>query len=136
MAPEMLTEQPRYSALADVYSLALVLFELWTSKRPYPQKYALSLSSMHAAVVTRGERPVDSNGVVPQEVMSLLQWCWAGEARQRPAVAQVADWLRSFIVVTQKNEGLHPPVANSKPYMVCYAVCCFLTRAFSLLFLG
>ena len=96
MAPEMLRDEA-YGSAVDVYGFALVLFELYTRRRPYTMKQAAKESVLRAAVVERGERPVlEAEDSVPGPIVSLMQRCWHGTPSQRPRMADVVAQLEQL----------------------------------------
>lgn len=96
VAPEMLRKEA-YGTSVDVYSFALVVFELNTRRRPYTMKQAVDLDAIRAAVVERGERPVmNAEDVVPAAIVSLMQRCWHPDGKQRPRMAEVVAELQAI----------------------------------------
>ena len=80
-----------------MYGFALVLFELYTRRRPYTMKQAAKESVLRAAVVERGERPVlEAEDSVPGPIVSLMQRCWHGTPSQRPRMADVVAELEQL----------------------------------------
>jgi serine/threonine protein kinase len=104
-APEIVLSG-RYNAKIDVYSLALVLWEMITGKRPYPTYN----ESEHALYVCRkGERPkihhlpVQSSHLESEHQKWVqLQWqelfdrMWCTSIQQRLSMTQVVSALKTF----------------------------------------
>jgi len=82
MAPEVLDGEP-YSASADVYSFAMVMYELFTAKEPYltPEFTAPWHIAQFVGAGKRLEIPAD----VPKAVADLISVCWAHEPGKRPS---------------------------------------------------
>ena len=101
MAPEVALEQ-HYNEKCDVYSFALMLWQMYALKTPFE---LYGMKSMKSRVWT-GElkRPyVDSSWPVP--LKNLLKRAWSQDLHQRPAFTQVSKILRSECVrVRDGNE--------------------------------
>ncbi|KAG9444369.1 hypothetical protein H6P81_015709 [Aristolochia fimbriata] len=100
MAPEVINHQP-YDQKADVFSFAIVLWELVTGKIPYE-----NLTPLQAALgVRQGLRPELPNNTHPK-LLDLMRRCWEGEPSERP----------SFTDITAELENLlHEIEANTQP---------------------
>lgn len=80
MAPEVIEHNP-YGQKADVFSFAIVLWELLTCKVPYAE-----LTPLQAAVgvVQKGLRPPIPPGT-PPALAELMQQCWQRRPEDRPS---------------------------------------------------
>jgi serine/threonine protein kinase len=86
MAPEVI-KHAKYDERIDVYSFAIILWELLTSRLPYADMPSLAAA---AGVVERGLRPPVPPDA-PPAVADMLQRCWAADASGAlapPAAAQ------------------------------------------------
>jgi serine/threonine protein kinase len=85
MAPEVWTSG-KYDQKADVYSFAIICWELCTFSDPccgmVPDIYA-------SKVALEGLRPPMNDGVNSDWRM-LIQACWAQDPRQRPEFSQIS----------------------------------------------
>ena len=82
MAPEVFHSQ-LYDSQADIYSLGIILWEMWYGKRaPIP---AETLPAMFA-MVDEGYRPADVKGCKPPPDCwkELMEKCWKGNPDERP----------------------------------------------------
>lgn len=108
-APYMAPEQARGQTSdyrADLYSLAVSLFELLTGEPPYTAETALGIRARHM------HDPIPSvrtrNTAIPAAVDELIRWSMAKEPGQRPRSAEeFARFLRKAI--RAPSEPLRPP---------------------------
>ncbi|XP_057795485.1 serine/threonine-protein kinase STY8-like [Salvia miltiorrhiza] len=83
MAPEVINHQP-YDQKADVFSFAIVLWELVTAKVPYD-----NMTPLQAALgVRQGLRPELPINAHPK-VLSLMQRCWEAIPSERPSFSEI-----------------------------------------------
>ncbi|KFK40150.1 hypothetical protein AALP_AA3G336800 [Arabis alpina] len=93
MAPEVIEHKP-YSHKADVFSFAIVLWELLTGDIPYA-----FLTPLQAAVgvVQKGLRPK-----IPKKtnakVKELLERCWHKDPEQRPVFEEIIEMLQQIMI--------------------------------------
>ena len=116
MAPEVIEHNP-YGQKADVFSFAIVLWELLTCKVPYAD-----LTPLQAAVgvVQKGLRPpIPPN--VPPALAELMQQCWQRKPDDRPsfeeAKSRMDDIWRAHRQEDQKRSqqsGLFSKLRKSK----------------------
>lgn len=92
MAPEMLRSSPFYDEKVDVYSFAVLLWELLTLQEPYkgvPQDQVI------LGVIERGVRPPLPSHYGPPGLVALIQTCWAEDPADRPSFDKIAAALRT-----------------------------------------
>ena len=65
---------PLYSYTADIYSLSLIAWELYTGQCPFDQMH---VSQIVAAVAVRGERPPIGPGVSAEQARLLQRYVHA-----------------------------------------------------------
>jgi serine/threonine protein kinase len=83
MAPETLTSKC-YNAKADVYSWAMVVCQMFTLNKPYPE---YSMEEHTRLVCHGGERPaLDSS--VPQALRILLAQSWCQSISERSSISE------------------------------------------------
>ncbi|KAG7540226.1 Serine-threonine/tyrosine-protein kinase catalytic domain [Arabidopsis thaliana x Arabidopsis arenosa] len=92
MAPEVIEHKP-YDHRADVFSYAIVLWELLTGELPYSY-----LTPLQAAVgvVQKGLRPKIPKETHPK-LTELLEKCWQQDPAQRPNFAEIIEMLNQLI---------------------------------------
>jgi serine/threonine protein kinase len=88
MAPEVI-KHAKYDERIDVFSFAIILWELLTSRLPYADMSSLAAA---AGVVERGLRPPVPPDA-PPAVADLMQRCWAAEATVRPPFTRICEEL-------------------------------------------
>ena len=105
MAPEVLTRE-NYTQKADVYSLGIVLYELFSGIRSYssPEYADMSVALLNDAILN-GARPDAS--VLPDPLQWLVERCWQGNPADRPTSKEVYKELKALSrrLNVQGNEG-------------------------------
>ncbi|XVE95685.1 hypothetical protein REPUB_Repub02eG0119900 [Reevesia pubescens] len=87
MAPEVINHQP-YDQKADVFSFAIVLWELVTAKVPYD-----TMTPLQAALgVRQGLRPDLPENAHPK-LLDLMQRCWEAAFDKRPSFSEITAEL-------------------------------------------
>ncbi|KAF3954409.1 hypothetical protein CMV_020240 [Castanea mollissima] len=103
MAPEVLEHKP-YNHKADVFSFAIVLWELLTGKLPY--EYLTPLQAA-VGVVQKGLRPIIPEHTHPK-LAELLEKCWRQDPALRPDFSEIIEILQQTAKeVGDKGEGRH-----------------------------
>ena len=94
MAPELLMSSGGYGNKVDVYSYAIVLWEILTSQLPYD---GMKQSQIIASVLMENLRPKMPPGV-PRNLEALMTECWARDPSQRPSFAEVVRRFQSGMI--------------------------------------
>ncbi|KAG6390497.1 hypothetical protein SASPL_148232 [Salvia splendens] len=90
MAPEVINHQ-LYDQKADVFSFAIVLWELVTAKVPYD-----NMTPLQAALgVRQGLRPELPTNAHPK-IISLMQRCWEAVPSERPSFSDIRIELEAL----------------------------------------
>lgn len=90
MAPEVINHQP-YDQKADIFSLAIVLWELVTAKVPYD-----TMTPLQAALgVRQGLRPDLPENAHPK-LVDLMQRCWVATPDKRPSFSEITAQLETL----------------------------------------
>ncbi|KAK3043839.1 hypothetical protein RJ639_000538 [Escallonia herrerae] len=98
MAPEVINHQ-LYDQKADVFSFAIVLWELVTAKVPYD-----TMTPLQAALgVRQGLRPDLPNNTHPK-LLDLMQRCWEVIPGDRPSFSEIRIELEELLSEVQKSQ--------------------------------
>ncbi|XP_061969352.1 serine/threonine-protein kinase STY46-like isoform X2 [Populus nigra] len=97
MAPEVINHLP-YDQKADVFSFAIVLWELVTAKVPYD-----SMTPLQAALgVRQGLRPDLPQNAHPK-LLDLMQRCWETVPDKRPSFSEITVELETLLQESQES---------------------------------
>eukprot|EP00440_Ansanella_granifera_P033084 gb/GFBE01035897.1/.p1 GENE.gb/GFBE01035897.1/~~gb/GFBE01035897.1/.p1 ORF type:complete len:306 (+),score=60.65 gb/GFBE01035897.1/:1-918(+) len=104
MAPEIIDETgPFYSEKCDVYSYAMVLYELLSESEPFPDSGARL-----AICIVSGQRP--SMELVPKDAPEVLlvymARCWDPEPAERPEFTQICIGLEVLAMDEERLAAL------------------------------
>ncbi|XP_052201278.1 serine/threonine-protein kinase STY46-like isoform X2 [Diospyros lotus] len=103
MAPEVINHQP-YDQKADVFSFAIVLWELVTAKVPYE-----NMTPLQAALgVRQGLRPELPDETHPK-LLDLMRKCWEAVPCKRPSFSEIRleleELLHEVLVTSGVSNG-------------------------------
>ena len=97
MAPEVFHSQV-YGTKADIYSLGLLMWEMWYGQRAFADAPGTTLQDLFDWIDT-GNRPVDRQGCKkpPSFWCKLMTECWDSSPEKRPTAREcnqriVGDW--------------------------------------------
>ncbi|KXS14371.1 kinase-like protein [Gonapodya prolifera JEL478] len=91
--PERFEEGAVTREAGDIFAFAITMYSILSEGRPYGSK---DTSQILDAIV-KGERPDISRLTdIPEEVLNLLQRCWAHNPSDRPFFVEIAEILRPF----------------------------------------
>ncbi|XP_019182498.1 PREDICTED: serine/threonine-protein kinase Nek1-like [Ipomoea nil] len=101
MAPEVYSREQhgitrlttRYNHKVDVYSFAIVLWELLTNKTPFQGKDNNAI----AQAVINNERPSLDEEHIPDDIHHLLESCWSNDPLQRPEFSHISELLEELL---------------------------------------
>merc|ERR1711964_381832 len=91
MAPEIVLQED-YNEKADVFSFAIILWELVTREDPYPNMTGLALAY---AVANDGLRP-EIPAYCPQEIADLIVRCWDADQHKRPGFEEILEYIQGI----------------------------------------
>ncbi|KAL4557498.1 hypothetical protein LXL04_035678 [Taraxacum kok-saghyz] len=113
MAPEVIEHRP-YNHKADVFSFAIVMWELLTRKLPYA-----NLTPLQAAigVVQKGLRPVIPKHTHPG-IVGLLEQCWQHDPSLRPEFSEIIITLMhlsKMVLIEEKRSIKRRNIVDNVP---------------------
>ncbi|CAL5004631.1 unnamed protein product [Urochloa decumbens] len=99
MAPEIINHKP-YDNKADVFSFAIVLWELATSKVPYD-----NMTPLQAALGVRQGLRLDIPTSVHPKLSKLIRQCWDENPDVRPTFVEIIVELEDMLQHVQATKG-------------------------------
>jgi serine/threonine protein kinase len=90
MAPEILRSSPFYDEKVDVYSFAVLLWEMLTLCEPFE---GLTQDQLVLEVIQRGSRPAIPTYCGPPKLIDLIRRCWSEKPSDRPSFPQITATL-------------------------------------------
>jgi len=104
MAPEVISKS-RYSESADIYSLGIVLYEIFTGITAYSDKSEKNIMNLMIDIATNGLRPtmpVDVNPAIKQ----MIDECLDKNPETRPTAAELELRLKRVKLAAELQESL------------------------------
>lgn len=89
MAPEVFTQCTRYSTKADVFSYALLVWEIHAGELPFSH---LKPAAAAAEIAYKNSRPTISSRV-PEKIAQTICDCWHIDPEQRPIFSDILNRL-------------------------------------------
>ncbi|KAI4327564.1 hypothetical protein L6164_020009 [Bauhinia variegata] len=112
MAPEVMSKEPLpkgkkkcYDHKADVYSFAFVLWSLINNKKPFG-----GMPGIFAAYAAAAKNKRPSLDEIPEDIVPLLQSCWAEDPMQRPEFVEIRETLTK--IFPKRFPTVTPPPCN------------------------
>ena len=97
MAPEV--KSRGYGKKVDVYSFALVMWELLTCRIPWSDDDRFHFAHYVIVAVNKGERPRATQAeleVAPAAFVDLMRECWSMDAEDRPTFGRTLRRLQGI----------------------------------------
>lgn len=108
-APETLSGSCSFPA--DVYSFALVMFEMMTMRAPWPPE---DINAALPSRVAAGLRPILPAGM-PADHRSLLEMTWQHDAARRPTMSELIAAIDRLSDVPEQPTPSAAPLPSSLP---------------------
>eukprot|EP01025_Chloroclados_australasicus_P061801 TRINITY_DN811_c0_g2_i4.p1 TRINITY_DN811_c0_g2~~TRINITY_DN811_c0_g2_i4.p1 ORF type:complete len:366 (-),score=17.40 TRINITY_DN811_c0_g2_i4:691-1788(-) len=107
VAPEVLTGKFKITSQVDVYSLGILMWEMYTRKRPWHGNKDYQI----AYLVMTDERP-ELPKECPANLCQMIRRCWAPNPNDRPTSQEVYLWCKDQIQMESKRAQ---PILLYKP---------------------
>ncbi|GLJ51107.1 hypothetical protein SUGI_1088030 [Cryptomeria japonica] len=91
MAPEVFKHR-KYDAKVDVFSFAMILYEMFEGYPPFTSYDAYEA----AKIVAKGDRPLFRAKTYTQEIKTLIEECWSGNNEDRPSFLNILNRLEKI----------------------------------------
>ncbi|GBC01998.1 hypothetical protein RclHR1_04400021 [Rhizophagus clarus] len=91
IAPEVLNKKP-YTAASDIYSFAMILWEVGTGEKPYA---SLSYNDELAHQIKNGRRP-EIPKEIPECYANLIKDCWDIDPQKRPTALDIKEKIMKW----------------------------------------
>ncbi|XP_041348324.1 uncharacterized protein LOC121367932 [Gigantopelta aegis] len=102
MAPEILLQKGRYDFKADIYSMAVILWEMWYGMDAADHIQGQLFGTFESAIST-GLRPsLTMNDKPPADWVNFIKVSWSLDPNDRPDVDQMLTFFRTFLKQTSK----------------------------------
>eukprot|EP01025_Chloroclados_australasicus_P023747 TRINITY_DN239_c0_g1_i1.p3 TRINITY_DN239_c0_g1~~TRINITY_DN239_c0_g1_i1.p3 ORF type:complete len:333 (-),score=6.51 TRINITY_DN239_c0_g1_i1:5050-6048(-) len=88
VAPELFTSN-QLSRASDIYSLGIVMWEMWTRQMPWQGYGYLVIREQ----VGQGQRPPIPEQM-PKQLQYIIRWCWDQQQHKRPTARQVKRYCK------------------------------------------
>lgn len=109
MSPEMLQSKP-YSEKTDIYSLALVLWEIFAGVPPFEE---VRTAQLQQAICVENVRPVVPE-TCPEEYRALLEQGWSVNPAARPSAVEMCTVLTKLLRRTIALENTSMPATRAQ----------------------
>uniref|UniRef100_U9TGE0 Protein kinase domain-containing protein n=1 Tax=Rhizophagus irregularis (strain DAOM 181602 / DAOM 197198 / MUCL 43194) TaxID=747089 RepID=U9TGE0_RHIID len=100
MAPELI-DKKQYSKASDIYSLGMLMWEIFAECPPFHDQLHDSDLAME---IIKGERP-QMLPEIPEIFQKLIRGCWEKDAKKRPEIEKIyGDVNKEFIKIYENEE--------------------------------
>ena len=97
MAPEILLQSEMHNQKADIYSLAIVMWEMWYGIDAAYHIQSQLFGTLESAV-KGGLRPsMSMEHKPPSDWMRLIKRCWDIDQTKRPEIEEVINFFEDFL---------------------------------------
>lgn len=110
MAPELLRMESANTAMTDVYSFGVILYEMYSRKEPYEGEHPKEVLRLVADKMVRKRPGVPKN--MPTPIQTLMADCLDEESVKRPSFSEIDVRLKR--INADSANPAHTPVKNSQ----------------------
>ena len=97
MSPEVLKHE-EYNYKSDIYSLGLIMYYIWTEKKPFHEEEMNTIQMMFAKFQNKLTIEIKDN----EDMDDLINWCCSFEKENRPSSQEVIEEL----IQIKKNHSI------------------------------
>lgn len=113
MAPEVFSST-RYDEKADVFSFAMVMYELVTLRIPYSENWPDTKTMLTPRIglhVVQGLRPILDSALpgCPPQILDMTKRSWQAEPESRPSFEEIAEELHNQLKLMQVYKMVKGP---------------------------
>ena len=100
MAPEVIRCESQYDEKCDVFSYAMILYQMVTGELPYPNLE----NSAVLELIADGKRP-EIPSDTPTQLRKLIKQCWSDNPHKRPSFEQIYEKFANGEVYFNGTDG-------------------------------
>lgn len=89
-APETFGKNPMWSTKADIYSLAVTMWELVARKIPFAEHNNEDIPMIVKMEEERPDIPEKCNAIVKK----MIEWCWKQDPNERPSASELLQFIK------------------------------------------
>lgn len=108
MAPEILHGADDYGPKVDVYSFAILAYQVCTGKMPYAEFFRIHRNPTFVQLATyvydQGKRPTFDDCHINNDFKTLIEQCWKHNPEDRPTFDQIYDLLTDDLSLVINEE--------------------------------
>eukprot|EP00301_Raphidiophrys_heterophryoidea_P003332 c11508_g2_i1.p1 GENE.c11508_g2_i1~~c11508_g2_i1.p1 ORF type:complete len:675 (-),score=178.75 c11508_g2_i1:33-2057(-) len=93
MSPEVLSGSDHYDLKADIFSLGIVIWEIWAQEDPYQH---IVEKRVIASQIISGLRPNSAYLCCPPQVRTLIESMWHHDPTQRPSALEAFETIKEL----------------------------------------
>lgn len=105
MAPEVFSQSGRYDRRVDVFSFALVVWEIHSAELPFSHLKPAAAAAEMAYKRARPPLPDQPTAQFPAPVLGLLPMAWHPDPAARPDFSQIVVLLEPHVVSSVQSEA-------------------------------
>lgn len=105
MAPEFFDNFEKYNGTKplDIYSYGLLLFEIWSEKKPFDK---IKTFCTMLNTITRGELPTfPYDKLIPEDIKELTYACTQLNFNERPEISEICDFFENQYLLLAESES-------------------------------